>query len=69
MMQKVTKIVVDDEPAVEVDIRIWPDSTFILRFGPGLDVTFHADRVEDGVARCRVLEGRETLRKLREAAA
>lgn len=65
-MTLINMIAVDDEPVLEVNIRIWPGSTFVLRTKAG-DITFHNLRVEDKTAYCTVGEGSEILRKVRAA--
>lgn len=70
-MQKIKRIAVDGELVAMVDISIWAGSTFAIRVArnPNREILFHADRIEDEVAHCRVLEGEELLGRLRVAAA
>lgn len=67
-MEPVKQIVVNNEVVVEVDIRVWPKSTFVLRFGLKGEVVFQTEHIEKGMAYCTVVEGQETLDKLRQAA-
>ena len=68
-MQKIKRIVVAGEDVAQVDIAIWEGATFVIRVGRGKDITFRNQRIEDEAAYCELVDGEETLRKLREAAA
>ena len=67
-METIKRIVVAGEVVIELDIRIWPGSVFVTRFGLHGEVTFQNERIEDEIAYCTVVGGQELLDKLRTAA-
>jgi len=67
-MEPVKQIVVNGKVVVEVDIRVWVKSAFVLRFGLKGEVAFQNQHIKNGMAYCTVVSGQETLDKLRAAA-
>jgi hypothetical protein len=66
-MVPIKQVVADGVIVADAAIRVWPNSTFVLKTKEG-EITFKNTSIEGDVAHCEILEGHEIVLARRGAA-